>query len=70
MSVFAWFVAFSAAALPAAGCKKETPAIVAELPVVTDDAKGLSFTYVDEKGNPHVVDTVAGCPARRRRRSA
>lgn len=44
------------------GCKKETPAIVAELPTVREDTQGLSFTFVDEKGNPHVVDTVGEVP--------
>lgn len=55
-------IAILAVWLLVAACKKEAPPIAAELPTVRDDAKGLSFTYVDEKGNPHVVDTVAEVP--------
>lgn len=61
-AVFACFVLLLAGAFLLAACKKETPAIAAELPVVRDETLGLSFTYVDEKGNPHVVDTVAEVP--------
>ncbi len=64
--VFACSLALAAAALgPLTGCKKDQAGIAAEqtvLPTVRDDAKGLSFTYVDEKGNPHVVDTIAEVP--------
>ncbi len=64
-AVFGCILALSSTTL--AGCKKDPAQIAAEqsqkeLPAVRDDAKGLSFTYVDEKGNPHVVDTVAEVP--------
>ncbi len=67
-AVFACILALApvaSSALLAAGCKKDGGGIAADqtaLPSVRDDAKGLSFTYVDEKGNPHVVDTVAEVP--------
>jgi glutaredoxin len=43
-------------------CRKPPPAIAAELPVVRDDTKGLSYTFVDQKGDYHVVDTPAEVP--------
>lgn len=64
--VFACVLALASAALP--GCKKEDPPIGADqgpgagLPSVRADSTGLSFTFVDEKGNPHVVDTVSEVP--------
>jgi len=51
-----------ASILAVSACKKDAPPIAAELPVLRDDTTGLSLTYVDEKGNPHVVDTVPEVP--------
>jgi glutaredoxin len=43
-------------------CKKEDAPIVADLPTVRESSTGLSFTFVDDKGNYHVVDTTKEVP--------
>jgi glutaredoxin len=48
--------------LVVAACKKPVPTEQASLPIVTDDAKGLSFAYLNEKGDYRAVDTIAEVP--------
>jgi glutaredoxin len=46
-----------------AGCRREIPnAVIVPPPDVTDSSQGLRFTYLDEKGDFHTVDTVAEVP--------
>lgn len=46
-----------------AGCRRDVPnAVVATPPDVTDATQGLRFTYLDEKGDFHTVDSVGDVP--------
>jgi len=62
---FIALVAFVVVALFAVGChRKAAPAASEEaLPIITDASAGLLFTWIDERGEFHVEESIASVPS-------